>query len=61
MVGMGASVLTGAIAVVVFGAAAASAPVIVCALLAGIAAQFIWNAAHMPDKTDNLRREYIGS
>jgi len=59
-VGFGASVLTEAIAVGVFSAAAFSVPVILLALGVGIGAQLLWNHFHMPDKTDNMRKEIIG-
>jgi len=61
-VGFGASLATELIAVALFGTAAAfSAPVIICGLIIGIGVQFLWNHYHMPDKTDNKRRELIGS
>ncbi|MBC7778340.1 MAG: hypothetical protein H7246_23110 [Phycisphaerae bacterium] len=59
--GFGAGLLVEAVAVFVGGAAVAgTAPVIVCALIAGITVQAIWNYNHGPDAIDNQRKKVIG-
>ena len=59
-VGMGAGALAGFIITTVAAAVGVTvgAPVlIVCVLIAGIAAQILWNKKNMPDKIDKLRKE----